>query len=195
MENNRCIYVILTRTNTIISKLIHMITNDEYTHASISLDFELKDMYSFSRRNTYNPFIGGFKKEEVDKGVYGGHREIPCTILKLEISQEQYYNAKNMIDEFKFNSDRYKYNYRGLADNLLKKEKYDRNRFLCSEFVYHILEKSKIVDLNIPRNLVRPQNLCSLKSEIIYKGNLKSFGNVNNNINEYEASVGRLSLI
>jgi hypothetical protein len=114
-------------------------------------------MYSFSRRYTYNPFIGCFKKEEVNKGVYT-------------------------------------YNYRGLVDNLFKIKEYDENKFLCSEFVYHILEKNKIVDLNLPRNLVRPQNLYSFKSEIIYKGNLKSFGKIDNIINNYEVNVGRLSI-
>ena len=61
---NRCLYIVLTRTNTVISKLIHVINNDEYTHAAIALDKELDHMYSFGRKYTFNPFIGVFKHEE-----------------------------------------------------------------------------------------------------------------------------------
>ena len=40
----RCLYIVLTRTNTVISKLIHVIKNDEYTHAAIAFDRELDHM-------------------------------------------------------------------------------------------------------------------------------------------------------
>jgi len=68
---NRCLYIVLTRTNTVISKLIHVINNDEYTHAAIALDKELDHMYSFGRKYTFNPFIGVFKHEEINKGIWG----------------------------------------------------------------------------------------------------------------------------
>ena len=58
----RHLYIVLTRTNTVMSNLIQILKNDEYTHAAISLDKELNHMYSFGRRNTYNPFVGRFKK-------------------------------------------------------------------------------------------------------------------------------------
>ena len=32
------LYVVLTRTNTVISRLIHLVTRDEYTHAALALD-------------------------------------------------------------------------------------------------------------------------------------------------------------
>ena len=47
------LYVVLTRTNTIISRLIHLFTQDEYTHAALALDRELTEMYSFARQYTY----------------------------------------------------------------------------------------------------------------------------------------------
>ena len=62
------LYIVLTRTNTLISRLIHVLKNDEYTHAAIALDSELKHMYSFGRIYAWNPFVGGFKKEEVNIG-------------------------------------------------------------------------------------------------------------------------------
>lgn len=54
------IYIVLTHTGTTLSKIIKNYTNDEFSHVSISLDSELKEMYSFGRLNAYNPFWGGF---------------------------------------------------------------------------------------------------------------------------------------
>jgi len=61
------LYIVLTRPNTTISKLIKFIKKDEYTHAAISLDKELEQMYSFGRKHTYNPFIGKFNRKTLTK--------------------------------------------------------------------------------------------------------------------------------
>lgn len=169
------IYIVLTRTNTIISRLIQMIRKDEYTHAAISLDEELSQMYSFGRKYCYNPFVGGFNREDVNKGVYKVHKQVPCVILQIEVSRNQYENARIITEHFKANKGMYKYNYIGLIYSLLQIERYSNVRFLCSEFVYHVLKESGIVELKISRNLIRPQNLLDIESKIIYKGDLKIF--------------------
>jgi hypothetical protein len=176
-----CLYIVLTRTNTAISRVIHFIKNDEYTHAAISLDKELNNMYGFGRKYTYNPFWGVFRKEELNKGVYKYHKNLPGAIIEVEVTKDQYEDAKNLLNEFINNSDNYKYNYMGLIDGILNKEVYYENRFLCSEFVYHILKESGIVDLKISRNLVRPQNFLNIDGDIIYRGNLKNIELESNN--------------
>lgn len=169
----RSIYVVLTRTNTIISRLIHYFTKDEYTHASISLDKELKYMYSFGRKWTYNPFIGGFKHEHIDKGAYKFSKELPGVIIELNISEEQYIRAKSILNRFIYNSNHYKYNYLGLINNIIEKENCCDYRFLCSEFVYYVLNEIDIINFNKPRNLVKPQDFLNLEGNIVYKGDLR----------------------
>ena len=45
MENRLCpeksVYILLTRSGTWFSRLIHLATDDSYTHASIGLDLSL----------------------------------------------------------------------------------------------------------------------------------------------------------
>ena len=41
------IYIVLTHTGTILSKIIKYWTKDEFSHVSIALDEDLKEMYSF----------------------------------------------------------------------------------------------------------------------------------------------------
>jgi len=167
------LYIVLSRPNTLISWLIQLIKNDEYTHAAISFDKELDCMYSFGRKHAYNPFIGIFKREEISKGLYKTHKNMPGVILEIEVSKQQYYIASNLINGFITNSRHYKYNYSGLIHGLFNKTACYENRFLCSEFVYHILLESGILDFKISRNLVRPQNFLNNVSNIVYQGNLK----------------------
>ena len=168
------LYIVLTRTSTIISRLIRFFKKDDYTHAAISLDKKLKVMYSFARKAPYNPLIGGFMQERLDKGIYKLHRELPGKILEVEVSEEQYQKAKSLLEHFVDYRHLYGYNYMGLLHSLNRTAVCYDNRFLCSEFVYYILKESGIADLNKPRNLVRPQNLLALESRIVYEGNLKN---------------------
>ena len=188
------LYVVLTRTNTIVSRLIQLIKDDEFTHAAISLDKELNYMYSFSRKHTYNPFIGVFRKEEINKGLYKLQRSLHGTIIEIEVSRQQYKAAKGLLNHFIDNSNLYKYNYKGLLDGVLNKESCYDYRFLCSEFVYYILKESGIVDFNISRNLVRPQNFLNLDGDIVYRGNLKDLKYQNKNYDSREIEVRELSI-
>lgn len=180
------LYIVLTRPNTVVSRLIRLFKNDEYTHASISLDKELNYMYSFARRDTYNPFIGRFKKEDINKGIYKFCDTLPGAIIEIEVSREQYEKTKELLEHFISNSSLYKYNYKGLLYSLLNKSTSREDKFLCSEFVYHILKESGIVDFKIARNLVRPQSLINIEGRMVYEGNLKEIKSRENNWNTEE---------
>src|SRR5690554_6615617 len=107
------LYVVFTRAKTIVSRLIHFVSKDEFTHSAISFHKDLRLMYSFARKNTYNPFIGRFRTEELDKGVYGLQKKLPGVVIEIEVTKEQYEKAKKLVDEFVRNIDKYKYNYFG----------------------------------------------------------------------------------
>ncbi|MGL5417783.1 MAG: hypothetical protein ACRDAU_19095 [Clostridium sp.] len=167
------IYVVLTRTNSGLSNVIKLVTGDTYTHAAISLDKNLNEMYGFSRKYTYNPFIGVLKKEDVTKGLYKHQKRLLGRIIELKVSKEEYRKFRILFQEYIDNSYKYKYNTKGLVYGLLKKEKDIKDRFLCSEFVYHVLKESGIIDWDKPANLVRPQELAELLGNSIYEGDLK----------------------
>ena len=66
-----CVYILLTRTDTLFARLLHGVGGNKYTHASLALDRDLVRMYSFARR--YEPFMlpGGFIRENIHAGVFG----------------------------------------------------------------------------------------------------------------------------
>jgi hypothetical protein len=165
------IYFVLTYTGTILSRIVHIYTRQEFCHSSLSLDAELNEMYSFGRYWAYNPFIGGFIKEEVDSGTFKRFRNTEAAIYSLEVTDWQYKRIKREIKRMKNSKDKYTFNTLGLAAILFDKKLTRKNKYYCSEFVKHLVEVGK-VENNLP-DIVRPQDFENIDNvELIYKGKL-----------------------
>ena len=57
-NQNKYVYIVISQTGTILSRILKAFTHREYNHASISLKDDLSVMYSFGRKHPYNPFLG-----------------------------------------------------------------------------------------------------------------------------------------
>ncbi|MDR0357752.1 MAG: hypothetical protein LBH63_05245 [Clostridiales Family XIII bacterium] len=181
LSENNYVYVVLSRSSGLLSRLVRAVKGDEYTHAALSLDLRLEYMFSFGRRRTRNPFIGCFKRERICDAPRRPGGGLPGVVIEIPVSRMQYKNVIALIETFLLNSHLYGYNYLGLARNLWGRSRPIPARFFCSEFVYHVLHKNKVCDLGKPRNLVRPQDLMSIKGRVVFEGDL----------NEYRCSPGR----
>jgi hypothetical protein len=170
------VYLVLSRSKSIVSRMIHAMTRDEFTHAALALDAELMYMFSFGRRRENNPFSGCFKHERLDDEFYLRHRYLPGVIIKIPVTAEQY--AGIAMDIFRFMLDGHKYSFdaRGLvrAAVRLKRKKYEY-KYFCSEFVYHILHKNRVCDLGKAGKTVSPQDLSGLDAGKIFRGNLLEY--------------------
>lgn len=167
------IYIILTYTGTILSKIVKIYTRREYSHVSISLNEDLTKMYSFGRINPYNPFSGGFVHEEIDKGTFKRFKKTKTKIYSLEISEEKYEKLESIIEQMKAKKNLYKFNVIGLLGILLnvkiKREKY----FYCAEFVKYVLEQSQVLELP---DLVKPEDFEKVSGiSEIYRGVLREY--------------------
>lgn len=177
-ENNKNyqIYIMLSQTKTYAARLIRLYTREPYAHASIALDENLDEMYSFARVKPNNPFITGFVKENINAGVYGKYMETACSVYCLKVTRQQYENVKREIEIFKQNKERYSYSYLGIIGVMVNIPVTRENRYFCSQFVAHLLHKSGIFIFNKDSALVRPVDirLCpNLKQ--IYKGKLVDY--------------------
>ena len=168
------IYIVLTHTGTILSRIIQSYTKDEFSHVSIALDIELQEMYSFGRLNPYNPFIGGFIHEYIDKGTFKRFKKTVTKIVELDIDESQYIKLKNTIKHIQNEKEQYKFNVIGMfavGFNIKVKAK---NSFFCAEFVKHVIEESNI-DMKLPE-LIRPESFKDLDgAKEIYRGLLREY--------------------
>ena len=174
------IYIVLTYTGTILSKIIKVYTGDEFSHVSVSLDRKLQHMYSFGRLNPYNPFIGGFVHEKTNKGTFKRFKNTRSKIIEISVEDEQYEFLKQNLKEFKNDRRIYKFNVLGLfAVGVNKRIKADKS-FYCAEFVKYVLEKSEI-DMDLPE-LIKPDSFKNIKpAKEVYKGLLREFKCFDNN--------------
>lgn len=168
------IYIVLTQTGTMLSKIIKAYTKDEFSHVSISLDISLDEMYSFGRLNPYNPFKGGFVCEHIHSGTFKRFYKTIAKIYSLNVTEEQYEKVKQIIDKMKNEKEKYKFNTLGLfAVGFKKKIKRD-SYFYCAEFVKYVLESANI-NTRLPE-LIRPENFKMLDNiEETYNGLLRKY--------------------
>ena len=75
----KSIYIMLTRSETILSRLVYLVTRDAYTHASISFDENLTTFYSSSRKDGHTIFPAGPCREALNSGYYENHHHIPTS--------------------------------------------------------------------------------------------------------------------
>lgn len=166
----RKVYLLLTATNTYFARFIRFYSKKPYSHASISFDKKCRTSYSFGRTYVNNPFVGSFQRESIDKGVFGKCPHIPCEILELEVTEEQYNTLKSIIDTM----DGRKYNKLGLLLKMLNISYERKTKFFCSEFVAYALRESNIYKFNKPLNFIEPCDFLEIPIvHTIYQGDFK----------------------
>ncbi|WP_082713508.1 hypothetical protein [Sporosarcina koreensis] len=171
----KTIYIVLTDTGTLLSKAIGMYTRKDLNHASIAFDEQLTEIYSFGRKQQYNPFIGGFVRENVAEGIF---QEADCAVYRCEVSAEAYKRIRQKIVQFELNQSNYKYNFIGLFGVALNREIRRERAFFCSQFVATVMQESETHRLLTRPCLTMPHHLAYLPHmEMVYEGNLKSYLN------------------
>ena len=168
------IYIVLSYTGTILSRVVKLYTQKEFSHVSISLDKGLRHMYSFGRLHAYNPFIVGFVQESPDYGTFKRFSNTTTEIYSLKVSNQDYWKISRAIYKMERDRDEYAFNMLGLlmvAGNYHLK----RNRhFYCAEFVKYVLDCSSL-QLNLPE-IVKPDDFLKVDGiQLEYKGKLKDY--------------------
>ncbi len=175
----KAVYVVLSRTGTILSRIISKITGDWYTHASLSLDDDLQTMYSFGRLWAYNPWIGGFVKESTAFGTMRRFCQSDAVVMRILVSEEKYKAIEQTLTTMYAERRKYHYNYWGLFLSRWKVRVHRKKHFYCSEFVNEFLECFNLIQKGEFGKVVRPMDLLKLqqtgKGTVIYRGALCQF--------------------
>lgn len=169
------VYILLTDTGTLFTKLIKLFTKKPYNHASISFNSELSEVYSFGRKTARNPFIGGFVKEDVKKGLF---RQAECVIYSISVSEGEIQKMRQFINKIETQKEQYCYNFIGLFGVLFNKPVKRKKAFFCSQFVASILKECDIIEYEKPPSLIAPNDLQNIsKFQFVYEGKLKLYHN------------------
>mgnify|MGYP002892234684 CR=1 FL=1 len=169
----KTIYILLTRSGTLLSKLVYAATGASYTHASMAFDAELSCLYSSTRKNGYTMFPAGPSKEYLNRGVFRLRDNAPCALYALEVSDEAYSHALCRAEEFMRHSEEYSFNTLGLILCGLHIRWQRRRHYFCSQFVSEVLQKSGALELPKPSTLMHPSDYAELPElRCLYRGTL-----------------------
>lgn len=140
----KTIYILLTRSGTLLSKLVYSVTGANYTHASLAFDEDLSCLYSSTRKNGYTMFPAGPSREYLDRGVFRLRPDVPCALNVL-----------------------------GLILCGLHIRWRRRRHYFCSQFVGEVLEKSGALELPKHSTLMHPNDYTTLQDlHCVYEGRL-----------------------
>lgn len=167
------IYIVVSQTGSIVSRMLKKITGMEYNHVSVSLEPDLNRMYSFGRRYTYFPWWGGFVNESPKYGTLKRFSETRAIVLSIPVSESTYNEVDIKLRDMTANRNDYHYDSIGL---LLAGFKiiYKRDRhYYCSDFVRELLVNFGIEDPEIFEPIVQPMHFLDIPDgNIIYRGKL-----------------------
>ena len=169
----KTIYILLTRSGTLLSKLVYAATGASYTHASMAFDAELSCLYSSTRKNGYTMFPAGPSREYLNRGVFLMRENIPCALYALEVTDEAYIRAKRRTQHMMHHGELYRFNSLGLLLCWMHIRWQRRHHYFCSQFVSEVLEKSGAMELPKHSTLMHPNDYTTLQDlHCVYEGRL-----------------------
>ncbi|KGE20133.1 hypothetical protein [Paenibacillus wynnii] len=176
MSEDRSVFILLTNTGTLFTKIIQGYTKAPYNHASISFDRELSELYSFGRKQPNNPLNGGFVKEDIKTGTYSKYPNTTCVIYELQVSDREVEKMKRVLQIFVRSHQKYLYNILGVIGIALKEPVEFSNSYFCSQFVAEILDRSGIKLWKKLPALVTPDDFRqNERLYLIYEGKLSEY--------------------
>lgn len=96
MNHTKKLYVMISKTDTGVGKLIRQVTKFPYNHVSLTLDESFRTWVSFARYIQDTPLYGGFIVEPVERYLAKGQR-IDVRIFAVDIPEDRYTRLKELF--------------------------------------------------------------------------------------------------
>ena len=166
------IYIVLSLGKKLHSKIITGFTKAEFSHAGISLDSSMNNVFSFNFSKAKG--VDGIAKESIKD--YPEGRDI--MVSAIFVPEKVFDKVKSTIKNYENNKEKYHYGFTNLLDYVTKKEKdiSQSTNLVCSQFVDNVLKLSNIDITHKSSNLVAPGDFSfkpdeKVKVFTLYKGN------------------------
>jgi len=170
----KTVYLLLTRSATLLSAVIHRFTNAPYTHVSLGTTFEdgaFGAFYSFGRKICRYPLPAGFIEEKLYSGYFGAHPDTRCTLIALPVSDEAYATIREQLTRMSERAEIYHYSILGVLLCFWGISLRRRHHYFCSQFVAEILDNSGAAQLPKPSALMHPIDYTDLaEAQLLFTG-------------------------
>lgn len=174
-EQTRKVYIVLSQTGTVLSRILKLYTRSPYNHSSIALTEDLEVMYSFGRLNPYNPFLGGFVQESPHFGTFKRFKNTRVMVVEAEVTAKAYGELCAHIRAMLKSRTEYHYNYIGLFLAAIRIHRAKRNCYYCSEFVKAMAVQAGVEGAETIPAIVKPMHLLRVPHRTVYVGRLRDY--------------------
>lgn len=165
--NDSCqVYIVFSKTNTGIGKIIRTLTHNKYNHVSISLDKELSTMYSFGRYHINSPLVGGFVIEQPARYLWSG-KEVGIKLCEYTLDPITYAQLQRRLLIFINDRNTKIYNSFSAIFSLFHKRLVIEDAYTCLEFVVSLLDIEGIYNIKELEDM--------LNESIVYQGSFRSY--------------------
>lgn len=156
----KTIYILLTKSDTALSRLVRLVTAARYTHVSIAFDESLRTVYSSTRKNGRTLFPAGPCREDLEGGWWKEHSQTPCVLYTLRVPDQVYCRARREVDRIL--SSEKGFNILGVALCQMNIPFRRERRFFCSQFVGTVLGRSGALKLPKDPSIMKPWDYMTL---------------------------------
>jgi len=178
------IYIVLSRTETGFARALRNVGHLNYNHSAISLDRDLRELYSFARSEQYGWLTARLVHETTDRYLVNAKNDIPIRVYRIPVTQQQHDWVRRTILEIK-EDPKYIYNLLSVLTYPLFGGFSTYKAFSCSEFVAYVL-KNLGYTLCKPQSRYRPDDLQPLLEEYLcYDGKLLEYSTVRTTSDSY----------
>lgn len=163
-ENLHPVFIVTSYTDTKFGKIIRKASDCYYTHAAISFESDLHEMYSFGNSGTLsNSKLGGMTCESLNDYIKTSKNAV-ILVSVVFVKEKDYKKLLAFFDEYLNNSRNTRYNYSNLF-NVLKNKPISNTpslSYICSQFVDSLFKFISIDMTDKPSNLVTPEDIANL---------------------------------
>lgn len=164
MIRTRQLFILVSRTDTGIARIIRTFSRYPYNHVSLTLDPSLRRWYSFARYVQDAPFYSGFICEPVER-FYAENSDAQVRIYRVEIPNKTADELESLISKAGHPDSGLIYNYFDAVAGVMGGRLSITGSHTCLSFACSVLKRQH---LNI-------ESLCrDLEPCMIYEGSLAS---------------------
>lgn len=153
--NKKAVSIVLVQGNSLLGKTIRKVQGTEFSHASISLDEDLKRIYSFNMRGGNNGLTYESVKAYIEDGVS------KMGVYTFLVSDKVYKQLEKILDNFNLYKNKTKYSVLNLLTIPFNIDLDLDMKMVCSEFVDKLLKLAEIDLTNKKSSLVSPKDFIN----------------------------------
>ena len=167
------IYIVLTRSNTLVSKLIYAATGARYTHAALAMEPDLTNLAGFGRKQPDAMFPAGYIRESIYEGIMGQSGQMECAVYRIPVSGKIYRTLQAILSDMDYRADQYHYSILGLITCFFGQRYHRQNHYFCSGFVAHALQTAGIPGISKDHTLMRPMDFTAMtNARLFFEGTM-----------------------